>query len=147
MYFGLEVPQRNVMQDRCVQFEKNQMERIIELNEYDIVKYLKSTYLVKSFRQFDNGKYQLKYHFRTIRKENAKLHKNKKDELYECDLEKIKKADEKEREFLILRILSENPDFDLSKLEKDTQKKKSELNEENCIEFLKDKGYLIYKQQ
>lgn len=58
------------------------MDRIIEIKENDIIKYLKSTYLVKSFRKLENGKYQLNYHFRTIRKENAKLHKNKTYELY-----------------------------------------------------------------
>lgn len=131
----------------CVQFEKNDMERIIEIKENDIVKYLKSTYLVKSFQKLENGKYQLNYHFRTIRKENAELHKNKTDELYGFHAEKIKRADEKERKFLISRIRAEYPDFDLSKLENDSQRTKSELNEANCIEFLKNKGYLIYKQQ
>lgn len=123
------------------------MDKIIKIQENDIVKYYKMIYLVKNFKKIDNYKYQLNYHFKTnITKKNAKLHKNQLDEFDKYKIERIKHAEEKEREILISKIQKESPDFNLSTFEIYSENKNSELNESNCIEYLKNKGYLIYKQ-
>lgn len=122
------------------------MDEIIEIKENDIVKYLKSIYLVKSFQKLENGGYRLSYYFRSIRKDNAILHTNESDEIYSYHAEKIKKADLEERKSLISKIKVKHPDFDTSLIKTDLKKNTQNLNVTDCIEFLKSKGYMIYKR-
>jgi hypothetical protein len=122
------------------------MDEIIEIKEYDIVKYLKSIYLVKDFQKIDDRKYRLNYYFRSIRKDSAKLHTNESYELYGYLAEKIRKADLEEMKSLISKIKVEHPNFDLSFLKKEIKENTLDLNIEDCIKFIKSKGYIIYKQ-
>lgn len=122
------------------------MDEIIEIKENDIVKYLKSIYIVKGFQKLENGRYRLSYYFRSIKKDNAILHTNGSDEIYGYLAEKIKKADSEERKSLISKIKLKHPNFDTSLLKTDLNKNTQNLNVTDCIEFLKSKGYIIYKQ-
>jgi hypothetical protein len=122
------------------------MYRTIEIKKNDFVKYLKCIYLVKDFEKLDNGRYRLSYFFRSIIKDDAKLHFNEFYDISAYLTEKIKKPSLEETKFLISRIKAEHPSFDLSfvKLDKNINEKK--LNENECIEYLKSKGYIVYKQ-
>lgn len=117
------------------------MNEIIEIKRNDFVKYLKCIYLVKGFQKLDNGKYRLNYHFRSIRKDNAKLYTNEFDDIYGYLSEKIKKTTIEETKFIISKIKTEYPNFDTSFI-----KTELNLNVEDSIEFLKSKGYIVYKQ-
>lgn len=122
------------------------MDEIIEIKENDIVKYLKSIFLVKGFQKLENGRYCLSYYFKSIRKDNAILHSNESDEIYGYLAEKIKQADSEERKSLISKIKTKHPNFDNSILKIDLKKNTQNLNVIDCIEILKSKGYIIYKQ-
>lgn len=122
------------------------MDEIIEIKENDIVKYLKCIYLVKGFQKLENGRYQLSYYFRSIRKDNAILHRNDSDEIYGYLAEKIRKADSEEINSLIKKIKTKYPNFDTSFQKTDLNKNTLNLNVQDCIDFLKSKGYIIYKQ-
>jgi len=122
------------------------MNNIIEIKRTDFVKYLKCIYLVKDFQKLDNGRYRLSYYFRSIIKDNAKLHMNDSDVISNYLTEKIKKPTLDELKYIISRIKAEYPDFDLSFFKSETIKDNSDLNEIDSIEYLKSKGYLVYKQ-
>jgi hypothetical protein len=129
------------------------MNEIIKIKENDIVKYLKSIYLVKGFQKLDSGKYRLNYYFRSIRKDNARLHTNKSEELYNTSIVHIKKTNLEEKRSLISKIKVEHPNFDISFLKKSEITEITEITENALnldikvsIEFLKSKGYIIYKQ-
>jgi len=119
---------------------------VINIEPYDFVKYLKCIYLVKEFQRTDNGLYVIEYYFRSIKKENAKLHSTNSDKITGYLAEKIKKATTEEIRFLTSRIKSKKPNFDLSLARKETNENTLHLNEDDCIAFLKNKGYLVYKQ-
>jgi hypothetical protein len=119
---------------------------VIDINPYDFVKYFKCIYLVKKFHKTDNGHYIIEYYFRSIKKENAKLHSTNSDEIIGYLAEKIKKATTEEIRFLTSRIKTKRPNFDLSFARKETNENIQNLNEDDCITFLKNKGYLVYKQ-
>lgn len=120
--------------------------RTIKIEEFDVVKYLKSTYLVKSFQRLESGKFELCYYFRSIRKPDAKLHKDQKQDFYESHTYKIKKTNNQEKKLLIEKIRNEYPDFNLAKVISATSDTFIDLDENMCIEFLKEKGYTIYKR-
>lgn len=122
------------------------MYEIIEIKKYDFVKYLKNLYLVEDFHKLENGQYRLNYLFRSIRKSNAKLHTNGFYDIYGYLAENIRKATDEEIEFLISRIKQEHPNFDISIVNVNKATNFSYLNEDDCIDYLKSKGYLIYKQ-
>ncbi|WP_461629637.1 hypothetical protein [Labilibaculum euxinus] len=120
---------------------------VIDLKQYDIVRYLKCIYLVKDFAKDENGKYILNYHFRTIYNSNAELYSENTYELYGFHAEKIRKATKDEIRYFISRIKKEKPDFDLNYVEDvSLDKPDKNINEKECIDFLKSKGYLVYKQ-
>lgn len=120
---------------------------VIELKQYDIVRYLKCIYLVKDFSKDERGRYILSYHFRTISNSNAKLHSQGNYELYGFHAEKIRKATKNEIRHFISRIKKEKPDFDLNSIEDvSVDEPDINMNEKECINFLKGKGYLVYKQ-
>jgi len=120
---------------------------VIDLKQYDIVRYLKCIYLVKDFFKDENGKYFLNYHFRAINKSDSKLHSQNTYEFYGFHAEKIRKASKDEIRHFISRIKKEKPDFDLSYIENISfDETGANINEEECINFLKSKGYLVYKQ-
>ena len=118
---------------------------ILDINKNDFIKYLKCIYLVKDFYRDENGYYILEYYFRSIIKENAKLHTTNLYKISGYLTEKIKKATSEETKFLISRIKMESPDFDLSFAKAETTESKQDLNIADCISNLKSKGYLIYK--
>lgn len=120
------------------------MDEIIDIKQNDIVKYLKSIYLVKGFQKLENGRYRLSYYFKSIRKDNAKLHSNSSDEIYGYLAEKIKKANPEEKKSLFSKISTKHPTFMLPEIE--LNENTSNLNTKDCIEFLKSQGYIIYKQ-
>lgn len=117
-----------------------------EIYKYDIVKYLKCIYLVKDFHKLENGRYRLNYYFRTSKNDKVDLKMNDFYDFYSSDVEKIKKPTLEERNFLISRIKVKYPNFDLSFIKNVESKNIMDLNENDCIDFLKNKGYLIYKQ-
>ena len=121
---------------------------VIDLKQYDIVRYLKCIYLVKDFFKDENGRYILNYYFRTINNSNAKLHSQNTYELYGFHAKKIRKASKDEIRHFISKIKKEKPDFDLNFIEDvSLDETVGNLNEKECIDFLKRKGYLVYKQQ
>jgi hypothetical protein len=120
---------------------------VIDLNQYDIVRYLKCIYLVKDFFKDEDGKYILNYYFRTINNSNAKLHYQDTYKLYGFHAEKIRKASSDEIRHFISRIKKEKPDFDLHTIEDVSLDETGiNINEKECVDFLKSKGYLVYKQ-
>lgn len=119
---------------------------VIDIIPNDFVKYLKCIYLVKDFYRDENGQYILEYYFRSIVKKNAKLHATKTFKISNYLAEKIKGATDEETRFLISRIKTESPNFDLSFVKNGLNESKQDLNVEDCIAFLKNKGYLVYKQ-
>ena len=123
------------------------MYNAIDIKRNDIIKYMKCIYLVKDFQKLDNGKYLLNYYFRSIRKDNAKLNINDSYEISGYLVETIKKASPEESNFIITRINSVYPNYDTSfyRNQKDKNEQKT-LNENDCIDFLKKKGYIVYKQ-
>ncbi|RCW31936.1 hypothetical protein [Marinilabilia salmonicolor] len=118
---------------------------VIEIKKYDFIKYLKCIYLVKEFYRSEDGDYILVYYFRSIRKDNAALKTADSYRISGYLAEKIKKATKKETEFLISKIKTESPNFDLSFGRQETNESIG-LNVDDCITFLKSKGYLVYKQ-
>jgi hypothetical protein len=117
---------------------------VIDINTNDFIKYLKCIYLVKDFYRAENGDYILEYYFMSIRKENAKLHTSNSYKITGYLAEKIKKATTEETKFLISRIKTESPNFDLSLAKIEANESKQDVDD--CITLLKNKGYLIYKQ-
>lgn len=121
--------------------------KVIDIKQYDIVRYLKCIYLVKDFFKDEDGKYILNYHFRAINNGNAKLHPQDTYILYGFHAEKIRKASKDEIRYFISRIRKERPDFDLHSIEDVSLDETSiNINEKECVDFLKSKGYLVYKQ-
>ncbi|MCD8423584.1 hypothetical protein [Tenacibaculum finnmarkense] len=126
------------------------MDKIIEIKENDIVKYLKSVYLVKSFIKLENGLYHLNYYFKTNQSKikTKKLHNNAYDEFYGYLAEKIKQTSLEEKKDFVSKINRDYPKFDTSftRIDLKENSNSSVLNVEDCIEFLKKKNYIIYKQ-
>lgn len=117
---------------------------IIDIKEKDYIKYFKCIYLVKDFYREEGGDYILVYYFRSIKKENATLHPANSYRISGYLAERIKKATADETGFLISRIKTENPKFDFSSDIQETNGIR-DLNVDECIAFLKSKGYLVYK--
>lgn len=118
---------------------------VIDIKESDFIKYLKCIYLVKDFYRAESGDYILVYYFRSIKKDNATLHPANSYRISGYLAERIKKATTEETGFLISRIKTERPNFDLPFPILETNESK-DLNVDDCITFLKSKGYLVYKQ-
>jgi hypothetical protein len=120
---------------------------VIDLKQYDIVRYLKCIYLVNDFFKDEDGKYILSYYFRAINNSKAKLHSQGSYELYGFHAKKIRKASNDEIRHFISRIKKEKPDFELHYSEEIYIDETSiNINEKECIDFLKSRGYIVYKQ-
>lgn len=119
---------------------------VIDINPNDFIKYLKCIYLVKDFYRDESGQYILEYYFMSIKKGNARLHTTNSYKISGYLAEKIKKTTTEETVFLISRIKTESPNFDLTFARIETNESKQDLNVDDCITFLKSKGYLVYKQ-
>lgn len=125
-----------------------------KFEKFDVLKYRKCIYLIEGVVHNNDSsikKSQVNYFFRITFKEGSKLYKNGSDNHYAQDLKYYKKANPEQRKFLLDEIKRRFPDFDLKyqgseKLNSEDISKLELLTEENCIEFLKGKGYLIYKQ-
>jgi hypothetical protein len=70
--------------------------------------------------------------------------------IYECNLKYYRKASPEQTKFLLGEIRRTFPEFDLMKHNHLDNEKSEDISqiftEDYCIEFLKGKGYLIYKQ-
>lgn len=125
-----------------------------KFEKFEILKYRKCIYLIEGLVHNNDSSFkksQVNYLFRITFKEGSKLYKNGSENHYAQDLKYYKKANPEQRKLLLDEIKKRFPDFDLNdqSLEKSKSKDISKLElltEENCIEFLKGKGYLIYKQ-
>jgi hypothetical protein len=126
-----------------------------KFEKFDILKYRKCIYLIESIIHSNDSSFkksQVNYFFRITFKVGAKLYKNGSESHYAQDLKYYKKTNPEQRKFLLDEIKRKFPDFDLREqndLDKSINEDVSQielLTEENCIEFLKGKGYLIYKQ-
>ena len=123
------------------------MNELILIKENDYVKYFKNIYLVKDFKELEKGRYRLSFYFRSIKKKNAKLYKDDSSKINGYLARKIKKATPEEIKFLHSRIRLKFPHLDLPSIENSEElKNRQELNETDCVEFLKSKGYLVFKQ-
>lgn len=117
----------------------------IDIKKNDFVKYAKSIYLVKDFKNL-NGRYRLSFYFRAIKKDKAKLHTNSFNEITGYSSETIKRATAEEIAFLTSKIKAKSPTFDTSFIKAEITTEKEGLNEEDCINFLKERGFIIYRQ-
>jgi hypothetical protein len=131
------------MSEKRREFTKNE---VIDIKPNDFIKYLKCIYLVKKFYRDEKGQYILVYYFRSIKKQNAILHSTNSYKISGYLAEKIKKATTEDTLFLISRIKTESPNFDLSFARQETNENSQDLTVDDCITFLKGKGYLVYKQ-
>lgn len=111
------------------------------LKEYDIVRYRQCIYLVKNFEKIDSN-FHLSCYFSLCIKNKGTLTCEKISKIFHLDIKYLKPASDIDRENLISRIKLEYPNFDLSVITGD----KSDLSESVCIAYLKNKGYLVYKQ-
>lgn len=125
-----------------------------KFNAFEILKYRKCIYLIKNLIITNDslyGKYQVNYYFRITYKSGSKLHKDSSEVHYEHNLKYYKNASQEEIKFLLNEIQNKFPEFNINSFNfLDNNKTKVSsvkdfLTEEKCIEFLKDRGYLIYK--
>lgn len=118
------------------------------------IKKYTNIYLVKNFAEdIQNkykGKYKIEYFFRISTKtSNPQLHVGGVDIADELDFhfKRIKKPTYEETLQLKEKIEQECSRFNLETLSyRESRNKKEELSVEKCIEFLKNKGYIILKQ-
>ncbi len=111
-------------------------------------------YLVKDFTEDIHnkykGKYRIEYFFRISTKTlNPKLHIEGFDttDIYELNNGLIKKPIDEEIQKLQTLIYEMCPRFDFNTLSyKESKRNIDEFSIENCIEFLKNKGYIVLKQ-
>lgn len=122
------------------------MANTIKIDRYDIIKYRKCIYLVKNFLKLEDGNYRLEYYFRSINNQIGKLKLNGFSDNSEYQFEYIKEASIEEIDLLVSKIRKEHPKFDLSSIKINSKENWLNLNEIDCIEYLKSKGYLVYKQ-
>lgn len=133
------------------------------LNPSDIkrgvfIKKLTNIYLVKDFKKdISNkykGRYRIDYYFRiSTVTPTPQLHSNSFNIIDESDFnfKRIKKPTNKEIERLKSKIKQECHSFNFETLSYKEPKTKDQsqsdiLTEEKYIDFLKEKGYLIFKQ-
>jgi hypothetical protein len=123
------------------------IKNVNEIQRGDFVQKGSMLYLVDKLKDIGNDQFIINAFFATCIRKNCqqKLHNNYVDKFSfnKHDTEKrVHRIKGKEKEKLITRIINEYPDFNIEALTIN----KNELSENECIEYLKDKGYLIYKQ-
>lgn len=118
---------------------------ISNIKEGDFIKKEASIYLVKGFNKAER-KYKLDYYFRSTKKTTGVLHINGAKEFYEHELTRLKTPTNKEVETIISKITKEHPDFIIDSPRSVKYLKTDILSEKKHIDFLKERGYLIYKQ-
>lgn len=125
-----------------------------KFNDFEILKYRKCIYLIKNLIETNDslhGKYQVNYYFRITFKSGSKLYNDSSEVHYEHNLKYYKNASREEIKFLINEIQNKFPEFNINNINSldDSKTKVSSvddfLTEKDCIEFLKNRGYLIYK--
>ncbi len=117
---------------------------ILDIKENSIVKYFKCIYLVKDFKKLESGRYRISYYYRTIESEKAILHTNGQDEIFRQHIDKIRIAPQEAKDYILEKIK-----HNISSLSGDNKKNdlgQDSLKVEECIKYLKSKGYLIYKE-
>lgn len=102
-----------------------------DIKHEDFLKYQKNIFQVKRVEKIDNYDVVIHFYYRAIKQQNGQLYKNKS---YRARINHLRFATTEEIEFLN------------SKIKKPGKINTRSLNEEECIRFLKEKGYLIYKQ-
>ena len=117
----------------------------MNFKKYDVLKKGTAIYLVDSFHKFEDI-YRLKYFFKTTLKLTDNLYINNSRDFHRYELKNLKQASKNDIEILFSKIKTQYPTFDLTNIPKSEDQNKDELNEDLCIEFLKNKGYLVFKQ-
>ncbi len=115
------------------------------IKKHDFIKKADSIFLVKDFRK-RGSKLVLEYFFKTTKRSTGILHGPDSREFYESQTEHIKKASKDEIETLISKIKNQHPQFDLSNIKESIEKNSNSMSEESCIQYLEDRGYLVYQQ-
>ena len=113
----------------------------MEINHNDFIKKGASIYLVKNFRKEDK-RFILDYYFRSTIKDSGIIKSNDTRDFYEHELPSIKHPSVKEIFIIKNKIRKEFPTFHF---ETSSNNNFNILTEKNCIDFLKDKGYLVFK--
>lgn len=101
-----------------------------------------SLYLVKKLSKTNKG-FRLEYFYRSTKDKTGILHLNGYKDFYESELELFKTPTIEHIEIVKSKIKKEDPDFLITSI----------ISEDNyetqyervCIEYLKERGYLIYK--
>lgn len=117
----------------------------MNIRKNDFVKKADSIYLVKDFRKI-GSKYILEYYFKTTKKPTGVLHGAGSRELYENQTEYIKKPTRNEIEIIVSKVKNKHPNFDIENSKEASNPRSNDIDEKNCIKYLKDRGYLVYKQ-
>lgn len=111
----------------------------------DFIKKEASIYFVKDFKKAGR-KYILEYYFRSTKKTSGLLHINGSKEFYEHEVDRIKCATQEEVEILKAKINNKHPNYHFNIKQIDKKQKTNIQSERECIEFLKERGFIIYKQ-
>jgi hypothetical protein len=119
--------------------------KISDIKEGDFIKKEASIYLIKYFNKTDK-RYKLDYYFRSTKKMSGVLHINGSREIYEHDLTRIKTPTKEEIEILKNKIVKEYPDFTFNSSWLENYQKPDIQSEKECIDFLKARGFLIFKK-
>ncbi len=121
------------------------MHNIVDIKENDFVKYFKNVFQVRSVKKLSNGGCQIHYYFRTSKNKNGKLYTN---DVYTIDVsylvDNLKKASPEEVSLLLLRIKKYNSGYKITS--QNGIENNPGLNEEDCIIYLKSRGYLVSKK-
>lgn len=133
-----------INQKNLAGYNMNKLE-ISKIKEGDFIKKEASIYLVKGFKKTER-KYKLDYYFRSTKKTAGVLHINGAKEFYELDLMRFKTPTNEEIVTIINKITKEYPDFIIDSSWSVKDLKTDILSEKEHIDFLKERGYLIYKQ-
>ena len=125
------------------------MNNLHQIKENDFLKYFKNLFKVKSVDKQDNGAVVINFYYRSLKQHNAKLYKDGVYKIYpEYLTEKLKRATSEEIKFLLSRIRNLNSEkIGINNINLIELKNNENLNEVECIDFLKSRGYLIYKRQ
>jgi hypothetical protein len=111
----------------------------MDIKEYDFIKIGESVYLVRDYKNGD-----LDYYFKCALKSTGDLHRNGTKRW--CIDGRIRRPTTNEISAVILKIKIQFPGFEIEKVIKHLDKDSMNLSEEICIQYLKNRGYIICKQ-